>query len=608
MKEGITMKLRKAAAIAAVCALIFVALPAAADEEITSLPRNETLYFNGMQYGTINSFNLMGSNQNNGMVMSGGEGGYRTLMFETLYMYNPIDGSLTGLLADGDYKWNDDMTELSVKIKDAAKWSDGTPVTAYDVQATWDVSKWLKSGQANGYKTFVDRVEAVDDKNLIIYAVKRDSGEPLNPLKVLGYLSGVPTAQKAWLDKLIERNDGDQSRIIKDIGLDIVGSGPYKLLYYDNQKIFLIRDDNYWGQDPSMWGKLPVPRFIAHVIFADNAAGDIAFKMGNVDVSQNFISNVQNLWLNDHLPVSTYDENPPYGVCLMMPTAWFNLNIPVLREVNVRKAIAYAVDYDQIIASAMTNQSPTFKQVPRSLMNPTPGEQAMYDHDAVRDLQWEGNDIEGAKKLLDEAGIVDNDGDGWREYDGKKISLNAVCPQGWSDWQAAMEIVAAAGAKIGIEITTLYPISDHYSAVYSNPHQTEYAIFMVGTSASGPSQPLDRIYNLMSGDLVGMENNWTGNYGQYLNPRADELLNKIPLTKDKDELKKMYTELVRIYLTDVPSFSLMYRPAQFFTVNESVWTNFPSADDGRNIPPLLCTDGYGIRALYELKLVNPEKK
>ena len=62
-------------------------------------------------------------------------------------------------------------------------------------------------------------------------------------------------------------------------------------------------------------------------------------------------------------------------------------------------------------------------------MNPTDGEQALYDHDAVADLQWTGNDIEGAKALLDEAGIVDNDGDGWREWNGEKISPERCLPQ-----------------------------------------------------------------------------------------------------------------------------------------------------------------------------------
>ena len=89
-----------------------------------------------------------------------------------------------------------------------------------------------------------------------------------------------------------------------------------------------------------------------------------------------------------------------------------------------------------------------------------------------------------------------------------------------------------------------------------------------------------------------------------MNEEANELLMKIPTTTDAAELKNLYTELTKIYLTEVPSFSLMYRPSVFHAVNESVWTNFPSGEDGRNIPPADCTDGYGIRALYELELVG----
>lgn len=587
-------------AVAMICGML--AVSASADD--VTLPREETLYFAGQQWGAVNSWNPVGTNQNNSMAIAGNAGGYRTTMFETLFMFDFLSGEKKGLLADS-YEWNEDLTAMTVTLKEAAHWSDGTPVTAADVVATWDVGILTNNGTGAGNKAYIEKIEATGDKTLVITAKLTEDGKPVNPLKVEDFICGTPIAQAAWIATLCERNNNDPTAILNDAAEDVVWSGPYTKYYADDQKVVLIRDDNYWGQDESMWGKLPVPKYLAHNLYADNAASELALKAGEVDVAQLFIANVQNLWLEDDLPISTFYEEAPYGVCLTMPTAWYNMNIEVVAQnPALRKAIAMATDYEAIIANAMTNQSPTFADVPRSLMNPTAGEQALYDHEAVADLQWAGNDIEGANALLDEAGLVDSDGDGWREYNGEKISLNAVCPNGWSDWQAAMQIVAAAGDKIGISIEPEYPEWDIMQTRFTDPDQTDYAIFMWSPDAASPSMPWGRCNQFLSSQFVGLQNNWSGNWGQYVNEEADKILAEIPLTTDQDKLVELYTELVKIYLTDVPSFSLMYRPSLFHTVNETVWTNFPSADDGRNIPPADCTDGYGIAALYELELVG----
>ena len=587
----------------AVCGTSASGVVGMSDSDVV-LPREETLYFAGQQWGAVNSWNIVGTNQNNAMAIAGNAGGYRTTMFETLFMYNPLSGEKIGLLADS-YEWNEDLTEMTVSLKDAAHWSDGTPVTAADVVATWDVGVLTNNGTGAGNKAYVAGIEATGDKTFVIKAVLTEDGQPVNPLKIEDFICGTPIAQAAWIKTLCDRCDNDPTKILNDAGEDVVWSGPYHKYYADDQKVVLVRDDNYWGADESMWGKLPVPKYLAHVIFADNAAGELALKAGEVDVCQQFIGNIQNLWLEDDLPISTYYDEAPYGVCLTMPTAWYNMNIPVIAEnTALRKAIAMATDYEAIIANAMTNQSPTFADVPRSLMNPTDGEQALYDHEAVKDLQWAGNDIDGANKLLDEAGLLDSDGDGWREYNGEKISLNAVCPNGWSDWQAAMQIVAAAGDKIGISIEPEYPEWDIMQTRFTDPTQTDYAIFMWSPDAAAPSMPWGRCNQFLSSQFVGLQNNWSGNWGQYVNEEADKILAEIPLTTDHDKLVELYTELVKIYLTDVPSFSLMYRPSVFHAVNESVWTNYPTGDDGRNIPPMDCTDGYGIAALYDLELVG----
>lgn len=583
--------------------------PAAAEAaDPNSLPRNETLYFNGQQWGSVVGWNPYSSNNNNAMAV-GQQDSARVVMFETPYLYNMLDGKQYPLLADGPYTWNDAQTEITFKLKAAAKWSDGTPVTADDVAYTWASNVKYETSAGVGAKDYIDTIEAVDPQTVVVKAKLDDAGKAVNPLVVSAYLSTNYVIQKAWTQTL-EARSADAAAFKADPAEDVVYSGPYHKYFTDDTKVVYVRDDNYWGQDASMWGKLPAPKYLAHTIFKDNAAGFTALKAGEVDVSQQFNANIQDLWLKDNLPVSTYLPEAPYGIGASLPTAFFNLKSPGLDQVAVRKAIAIAVDYDTIIANAMTNQSATFAQVPRSIMNPTAGEQAMYDQAAVKDLQWAGKDIEGAKKLLDEAGVTDSDGDGWREYNGQKLSYVATCPNGWSDWQAAIEVVAAAGKEIGIEITTNYPEWAVYQTVVTKsdePLPAGYDIFMMWSDGAGPTQPWGRVRHLLSSEYVGMASNWNGNWGGYANPAVDELIKAIPGETDPAKLKEYYTELTKIYLTDVPSFTLMYRPQSFHAVNESVWTNFPHDGDGTNppVPPLDLTDGWSIAGLYNLTLVNP---
>ncbi len=573
------------------------------------LPRNQTLYFNGQQWNPVTCWNPYSTNCNNAMAISQGDSA-RVTEFETPYLFDLLDGKQYPLLADGPSTWDANMAMITFKIKKAAHWSDGTPVTADDVAYTWQTHKKYNTSTYGNNSPYILSVNAKDPQTVVILAQVGSDGKAKNPLMVQAYVSGNYVMQKAWTQKLEARTGNDPTKFLADPSEDVVYSGPYHKFFTDNTKVIMIRDDNYWGQDASMFGKLPVPKYLAHVIFKDNAAGTTALQAGEVDVSQQFNSNEQDLWLKQGLPISTYLPDAPYQIGATLPTAYYNLKSYGLDQVAVRKAIAIAVDYPSIIANAMTNQSATFAQVPRSLMNPTPGEQAMYDHDAVKDLQWVGNDIDGAKKLLDDAGIKDTNGDGWREFNGKTLHYVATCPNGWSDWQAAIELVAAAGKKIGIDITTNYPEWGVYQTIVTKsdaPLPAGYDIFMMWTDGAGPTQPWGRVYHLLSSQFVGMPVNWNGNWGQYSNPAADKLINEIPTLTDPAKLKADYTELVKIYLTDIPSFTLMYRPQSFHTVNETVWTNFPHQGDGTNppVPPMDMTDGWAIAGLYNLKLVKP---
>lgn len=204
-------------------------------------------------------------------------------------------------------------------------------------------------------------------------------------------------------------------------------------------------------------------------------------------------------------------------------------------------------------------------------------------------------------KLLDDAGIVDTDGDGIREADGTKLSYKVECPAGWTEWNAALEIVAASAKNIGIELETYFPEASVWTDDYTTGN---FEIMMNSVTGASITNPFYRCKQFMYGPYADAEINYQGNYGHYHNDEADEILDKLATETDEATLKQYYTRLNEIYLTDVPSFGLMYRPDMFYTVNESVWTGYPMQDDESNIPPTDCTDGYGIAALYNLELVE----
>jgi peptide/nickel transport system substrate-binding protein len=221
-----------------------VEVPAAeAPADANTLPRNETLYFNGQQWGSVVGWNPYSSNNNNAMAVNQQDSA-RVTMFETPYLYNMLDGQVYPLLADGPYTWNDAHTEITFKLNAAAKWSDGTPVTAEDVAYTWDTNVKYETGVGVGSKDFIDTITAVDAQTVLVKAKLGADGKAVNPLEVSHYLSNNYVLQKAWTQTL-EARSADATALKADTAEDVVYSGPYHKFFTDDTKVVLVRDDNY---------------------------------------------------------------------------------------------------------------------------------------------------------------------------------------------------------------------------------------------------------------------------------------------------------------------------------------------------------------------------
>jgi peptide/nickel transport system substrate-binding protein len=152
-----------------------------------------------------------------------------------------------------------------------------------------------------------------------------------------------------------------------------------------------------------------------------------------------------------------------------------------------------------------------------------------------------------------------------------------------------------------MDIQTYFPESSVWQTDKDN---CTFDILMDSPGGTGAASPWTRAYAALgSMDLppAGTPNR-VQNYGRWVNQRANEIINQLASESNPAAVKQLWTELNIIYLQEMPTAGLMYRPGVFHTVNTSVWTGFPKLNDGTNIPPTICTNGYGIKALYNIKL------
>lgn len=549
------------------------------ESEKTYSQREQTLFITGKAWGSPSGFNHMA-----GWASFPVDSGDVPLVYEPLFLYNYKTNKLEPLIAKS-YSWDDDYT-ITVKLHDFVKFRDGEDLTAEDVKYTFELGKdyWPSWG---GVWTNLDSIDLVNDYTLK-FNLKRDDFH--NKLAIKESLTNVPIHPKhIWVEKEKEV-DYDSGKLAEIFNEDPIGSGPYKIKQYDETRIVLERDDNYWGQE--LFGGLPKPKYIVHALFEGNEGASLALTDNKLDYSEDFHANVSNIM--DKSNVKTFLSEKPFYPNDTIPSLYINLNKDGLKNKKVRQALAYAINYNEISEKAMSGYSSEMKA---SLMTKNPNEQALLNDDELKDLRWNYN-IEKANEVLDSIGAKKGD-DGIRVLpDGTRLGpWKLVCPNGWTDWNATLEIVAQSAKDAGIELVTEFP----EWGVYDEKRATGEYDFIMSTPAAyiSPANPWKRVHDLMSSvgvPEIGERAYW--NWSRFKDERADELIKKIPNIDDKDELKKLYTELDGIYLDTIPSIPLMYRPTWFYTVNETYWTGFPTGND--EIPAYLF-NGSGYKALYELE-------
>src|SRR5829696_266275 len=137
--------------VASVVALAVVATltaggAGAGPQGVAAVPRGQTLYTSGKQWGPYTNFNPLKPDYNTGVV---------GLVYETLFRYDPLKDRFIPWLASGG-KWVG--RNYVVTVRSGVKWSDGKPLTAADVKFTFETQKNTGAQYGTMWKTGLTRI------------------------------------------------------------------------------------------------------------------------------------------------------------------------------------------------------------------------------------------------------------------------------------------------------------------------------------------------------------------------------------------------------------------------------------------------------------------
>lgn len=321
---------------------------------------------------------------------------YNSVVYANFF-YEDANKDIKGYFVT-DYSISEDGRELTMKFPTDKIWHDGTPVTAEDVQFTFEYGRDVRASSA--LKTMTEcRIDAEDQVTLVF-------SDP----KAYYYVKNSTLTTMVLPKHIWEKVDDPANYTGEDAA---IGCGPYKLTDVDKDAGILtfeaVPENNYLGEITV--DKLTVKSY------SDQTALLMAMANGEIDVMYEYANPVSYTLLD--VISSNKDIDVGGSDYIGCNQATFGMHTPANQYHEFREALLKSLNWE--LLTYLTNGE--YGQTPGAGILPVAC--AGYDASIPAFTQ----DVEGAAKLLDEAGFADVNGDGWRELpDGTEFAYK-ICAQ-----------------------------------------------------------------------------------------------------------------------------------------------------------------------------------
>lgn len=529
---------------------------------VKKVPRNRTLILEcadeaGGQLQGYDAFNPY-------QVISGRTGW--NFLYEPLYFYaahRPKDNFIPWI-ATGPPQFNEDFTEVTIKIRDGVTWSDGVPWTAADIVFTIEM---LKNGPKGlrfrtDMRTWVDQVTLVDEHTVHIKLTAP------NPRFIFSYFThnfenGIPIVPKhIW--------EGKDPLTFANLDIEKgwpVVSGPYRVVHSSPQQRILDRTDNWWAARVGFREMPKVERliFLPAMEESKRVANII---LNNVDCCLDLRPQNVRTVLDRNPNITTWTgDKPPYGYLDWWPISLgFNVLEPPFDDPEIRWAVNYAINRDQIIEVGWKKSgSPTLLPLPD--FPPMREFTGSVEH-LLKKYPVGTYDPAKTAEIMVRKGWQRDD-DGFWTKDGERFKIVVEIFTFFQDFTPVLiEQLRAAGFEASFRMT-----SDSGTRMAQGVART----FITGNGGSvrDPYFTL-RLYHSRFVQPTGTAGEY---FWRWKNENFDAIVDQMGRTAPDDpKLKALFVEAMDIWLKELPAIPLVQWYHRI-PHNQTYWRNWPSADN-----------------------------
>jgi peptide/nickel transport system substrate-binding protein len=502
-----------------------------------SPPRDQTLYTSGTSAAPPRNFNPLQP----GSSYTGTEG----LLYETLFIYDPVRSKFIDWLATGG-KWVNPHT-YQLHVRPGVDWVSSPAGTVAGKLTGADVAYTVNLAVAGRDGPYSQDLKGALGATAAGRTVTVRFGDDVDYAGWQDYLWHAPVLSKAQWPRAQSGAAGNDNR-------SPVATGPMVLQAVSRDEACYRANTHWWG-----WAQLHLSfkfRYLCDVV--NQGSGDqlSALVNGRIDWSNALLRGVPSLVGGkvSGYDLKTYYPSAPYMLAADTASLEMNTAKAPMGNVDFRHAVADAIDAHAVVVGAYTGTVAAAS--PTGLL---PNLDEWVDTVAVR--QYEARrSLSTAKGLLARSG-----------YRGQPLTIEA--PLGWPDLQSAASILAQQLRSGGIHVTVkVVPFARMGADVADGSYD-----MVIDTSAGLSSSPFNYFRRLYS--LPGASGTSTGlNPERFVDQGAWALVQKAARTPvtDVGALRGIYDQLQTDFLKDLPVVPVWYGGA-WFQANTTHWENYPSS-------------------------------